>query len=125
MSDGISFKVDTTALQAALVREIQKQDELSKQVAEQILIEGKNAAHQLCRKDTSNMNDGIDRASKVTRIGLCVYQWELTSDAPYTIHQEFGPMSGLKIWKFRPFLRPAGLIMQVKSREIIDRVYGG
>ena len=119
----IHLKVDVSQLRAEIAAEIQRQDGLAKTAAEQMLIEGKNVAHALALKDTSNMNDGIDRASKVERLSPCVYQMTLGSDADYTQYQEFGPMSGIKVWRFRPFIRPGAAIMQAKSGEVLDRVY--
>lgn len=120
----IDLKIDTSALRAEIAREIARQDALSKQVAEQILIEGKNAAHALTLKDTNHMDDGIERVSRVRRIRPCIYEITLGSDADYTTHQEFGPKSGKKIWRFRPFIRPGTAIMQAKAQECIERVYG-
>jgi hypothetical protein len=121
----IDLKIDTSKLRAEMGREIARQDGLSKQVAEQMLIEGKNVAHALSLKDTNFMDDGIERASGVKRLAPCIYEMTLGSDADYTSHQEFGPKSGKRVWRFRPFIRPGSAIMQVKARECIDRVYEG
>lgn len=121
----IDLKIDTSKLRAEIAREIARQDGLSKQVAEQMLIEGKNAAHALSLKDTNFMDDGIERVSRVTRIRPCIYSITLGSDADYTTHQEFGPKQSKKVWRFRPFIRPGSAIMQAKAKEIIDRVYEG
>lgn len=121
----IDLKIDTSKLRAEIAREIARQDGLSKQVAEQMLIEGKNVAHALSLKDTNFMDDGIERASSVRRLAPCIYEMTLGSDADYTSHQEFGPKSGKRVWRFRPFIRPGSAIMQAKARECIDRVYEG
>jgi hypothetical protein len=121
----IEFRIDASKLRAEIAREIARQDRLSKQVAEQMLIEGKNAAHALSLKDTNFMDDGIERASNVKRLAPCIYEMTLGSDADYTSHQEFGPRSGKKVWRFRPFIRPGAAIMQANARECIDRVYEG
>lgn len=120
----IELKIDTSVLRAEIAREIVRQDKLSKQAAEQILIEGKNAAHALSLKDTNHMDDGIERVSKVRRIRPCIYEITLGSDADYTTHQEFGPKQSKKVWRFRPFIRPGTAIMQAKAGECIDRAYG-
>lgn len=120
----IDLKIDTSALRAEIAKEIARQDALSKQAAEQILIEGKNAAHALTLKDTNFMDDGIERVSRVTRIRPCIYSITLGSDADYTTHQEFGPKQSKKVWRFRPFIRPGTAIMQAKATECIERVYG-
>jgi hypothetical protein len=121
----IELKIDTSRLRADIAREIARQDGLSKQVAEQMLIEGKNVAHALSLKKSNFMDDGIERASKVKRISPCIYEMTLGSDADYTSHQEFGPKSGKRVWRFRPFIRPGAAIMQAKAHEVIDRVYEG
>ena len=121
----IDLKIDTSKLRAEIAREIARQDGLSKQVAEQMLIEGKNAAHALSLKDTNFMDDGIERVSDVKRLAPCIYEMTLGSDADYTSHQEFGPKSGKKVWRFRPFIRPGSAIMRAKAHECIDRVYEG
>ena len=121
----IDLKIDTSKLRAEIGREMARQDGLSKQVAEQMLIEGKNVAHALSLKDTNFMDDGIERASGVKRLAPCIYEMTLGSDADYTSHQEFGPKSGKRVWRFRPFIRPGSAIMQAKARECIDRVYEG
>lgn len=121
----IDLKIDTSELKRDIAREIARQDALSKQAAEQILIEGKNAAHALTLKDTNHMDDGIERVSNVRRIRPCIYEITLGSDADYTTHQEFGPKQSKKVWRFQPFIRPGTAIMQAKARECIDRVYEG
>ena len=119
----IDLKIDTSKLRAEIGREIARQDGLSKQVAEQMLIEGKNAAHQLVLKDTNALDDSIETASKVTRIAPCIMEITLGASMEYAQHQEFGPKSGKRVWRFRPFIRPGSAIMQAKAKEIIDRVY--
>lgn len=121
----IEFKVDISALKAEIAKEIQHQDELAKQVAEQILIEGKNAAHQLVLKDTSDLDRSIETASGVTRIAPCIYEMKLANGMDYGEYQEFGPKETTKKkWRFRPHIRPAVFIMKVKAREVQERVYG-
>ena len=120
----IDLKIDTASLRAEIAGEIARQDKLSKQAAEQILLEGKNAAHSLSLKDTNHMDDGIERVSKVSRVAPCIYQITLGSDADYTSHQEFGPKQSKRVWRFRPFIRPGSAIMQAKARECLERVYG-
>lgn len=120
----IEFKVNMAELHAEFARLRAENDEKSKQCAEQILIEMKNNAHQLSLKDTNFMDDGIERASKVTRLAPSIYAITLGSDADYTKEQEFGPLSGKKRWRFRPFIRPSVFVGIAKAREVQERVYG-
>lgn len=121
----IDLKIDTSKLRAEIAREISRQDGLSKQVAEQLLIEGKNVAHQLVLKDTNALDDSIETASKVTRIAPCIYDIKLANGMDYGAAQETGPLSSAKKWRFRPHIRPGAFVMQAKARECIDRVYEG
>lgn len=120
----IEFRDNKAALISELKAMIADMDSKSQQAAEQILIEGKNAAHALSLKDTNFMDDGIERISKVAKISPCIYSMTLGSDADYTTHQEFGPKSGKRKWRFRPFIRPGVFIMQAKANECIERVFG-
>ena len=114
----ISLNVDTSALRAAIAEEIIKQDKLAEKASKQILVEGKNAAHQLAKHDTNFMRgDGLEQGSHVERRAPCVFDITLGSIADYTFWQEFDPKRG------RPFIRPAVNIMQVKADEVIDRVF--
>lgn len=117
------MKVDTSALRAAIAEEIKKQDALAEKASLQILQEGINAAKANVLKDTHALEQSIDTASKVERTGP--YQFNITWGASldYTMHQEFGPKSGKRVWRFRPFIRPAAAIAQQKAEEIIDRVW--
>ncbi len=121
----IELKVAADSLKHEIAKMIAEQDALAQKAANQILIEGKNAAHALSLKDTNHMDNGIERVSKVERISPCIYSITLGSDADYTEHQEFGPKEETKRkWRFRPFIRPSVFIMQAKARECIERVYG-
>jgi hypothetical protein len=119
------MKVDTSALRAAITEEIIRQDKLAEKASKQILIEGKNAAHVLALHDTGFMGgDALEMGSNVTRIAPCIFEITLGSTADYAQHQEFGPKETTKKkWRFRPFIRPAVNIMQVKADEVIDRVF--
>jgi len=121
----IDLKIDTSKLRAEIAREIARQDGLSQKVAEQILIEGVNAATELCLKDTGALQDSIVSSSKVTRISPCIYEIKLSNAVDYGAAQEMGPKSGKKTWRFRPHIRPGAAIMQANARECIDRVYEG
>lgn len=120
----IEFRDNKADLISELKAMVAEMDGKSQRVAEQILIEGKNAAHSLSLKDTNFMDDGIERVSKVAKISPCIYSLTLGSDADYTTHQEFGPKSGKRKWRFRPFIRPGVAIMQAKANECIERVFG-
>jgi hypothetical protein len=119
----INLKIDISSLKAEIIAEIQKQDALAEKAANQLLVEGINVAQKLVLKDTNNLNDSIPAASGVARLGPCKYQITLGSNMEYASHQEFGPKSGKKVWRFRPFIRPAAAIMEAKFSEVVDRVY--
>lgn len=120
----IQMKLDTSALRAAIAEEIVKQDELGEKASLQILIEGKNAAKAMCLKDTHDLERSIDEASTVTRISPCVFSVTLANGMDYGEHQEFGPKETTKKkWRFKPHIRPAAMIMQVKAPGIIDDVF--
>lgn len=119
----IDLKIDTAALRAEIAKEIARQDTLSKQAAEQILIEGKNAAMALCLKDTGALQDSIESSSKVTKISPCIYNITLSNSVDYGAAQELGPKSGKRTWRFRPHIRPGVAIMQSKAAKVIDRVF--
>ena len=119
----IDLDIDTSKLRAEIGREIARQDGLSKQVAEQMLIEGINVAQKLVLKDTGALNDSIATSSGVTRVAPCIYEMKLANGLDYGAFQEVGPVSGKRRWRFRPHIRPAAFIMRVKAPEICDRVY--
>lgn len=119
----IQMKVDTSALRAAIAEEIIKQDALGEKAALQILIEGKNVAKTLCLKKTHDLERSIDEASTVTRISPCVFDITLANGMDYGSAQETGPIESKKVWRFKPHIRPASMIMQVKASEIIDNVF--
>ena len=119
----IQMKIDTSALRAAIAEEIIRQDELGEKAALQILIEGKNAAKAMCLKDTHDLERSIDEASSVTRISPCVFSVVLANGMDYGAAQETGPIESKKVWRFKPHIRPASMIMQVKASEVIDRVF--
>jgi hypothetical protein len=121
----VDMKIDANALKALIASEIQKQDGLANKCATQMMVEGTNIAQDLCLKDSGDLHDSIPEASKVTRIGPCIYDVTLANGMDYGAAQEMGPQSGKRVWRFRPHIRPAAMIMQVKSSEIIDRVYNG
>lgn len=120
----IEFKVNMAELHAEFARMRAENDEKSKQCAEQILIEMKNNAHKLSLKDTNFMDDSIETASKVQRISPSIYAITLGASAEYASFQEFGPLSGKKRWRFRPFIRPSVFVGIAKAREVQERVYG-
>ena len=120
----IQMKIDTSALRAAIAEEIIRQDELGEKASLQILIEGKNVAKTLCLKDNHDLERSIDAASSVTRISPCVFSVVLANGMDYGEYQEFGPKETTKKkWRFKPHIRPAAMIMQVKAPGIIDDVF--
>lgn len=125
MSSGtIQMKIDTSALKAAIDQEIIRQDALAERAANQIMLEGVNAAQQLCLKDTGALKDSIPASSNVQRISPCIYGITLGNGVDYGAPQEFGPSSGKKVWRFRPHIRPGAMIAQAKTQEVCERVYG-
>lgn len=124
MSSGtIQMKIDTSSLKAAIEAEILRMDQLGERAANQMMLEGVNAAQQLVLKDTGNLKDSIPASSSVTRVAPCIFSITLGSNMEYASHQEFGPKSGKKVWRFRPHIRPAMAIMQAKAQECVDRVF--
>ena len=119
----IQMKIDTSALRAAIAEEIKQLDTKGEKAAKQILIEGVNVAQQLCLKDTGALKDSIQEASSVTRISPCVFGVTLANGMDYGAAQETGPIESKKVWRFRPHIRPAAMIMQVKAAGIIDDVF--
>lgn len=119
----IQMKIDTSALRAAIAEEIQKLDAKGERATKQILIEGVNAAQQLCLKDTGALKDSIQEASSVTRIAPCQFAVTLANGMDYGAAQETGPIESKKVWRFKPHIRPASTIMRVKADEVIDRVF--
>lgn len=121
----ISFKSNVANLRAEIIAEVIRQDDLARQYSEQLLIEGKNVAHKLVLKDTTDLDKSIETGSSVTRKKPCVYDIVLGNQMEYGEYQEFGPKETTKKkWKFRPHIRPAYAIMRVKEQEVFDRVYG-
>ena len=119
----IQMKIDTSALRAAIAEEIRQADAKGERATKQILIEGVNVAQQLCLKDTGALKDSIQEASSVTRISPCVFGVTLANGMDYGAAQETGPIESKKVWRFRPHIRPAAMIMQVKAAGIIDDVF--
>ena len=112
------MKVDTSALRAAIAEEIKQLDAKGEKASQQILIEGKNAAHKLAKHDTNYMRgDALEQGSHVERRGPCIFDITLGSVADYASTQEFDPKRG------RPFVRPAAMVMQVKAAGIIDDIF--
>jgi hypothetical protein len=120
----INLKIDISSLKAEIIAEIQKQDALAEKAANQLLVEGINVAQKLVLKDTNDLNDSIPAASGVARLGPCKYQITLGNGMDYGEPQEFGPKQSKKVWRFRPHIRPAVKIMEVKFDEVCDRVWG-
>ena len=119
----IQMKIDTSALRAAIAEEIRQADAKGEKAAKQILIEGVNVAQQLCLKDTGALKDSIQEASFVARVSPCVFDVTLANGMDYGAAQETGPIESKKVWRFKPHIRPAAMIMQVKAPEIIDDVF--
>lgn len=120
----IQLKIDTAALRAEIAQEIIRQDSLGMTASQQILLEGVAAAQDMVLKKTGNLKDSIAEASSVTRIAPCIFNIKLANGVDYGAAQETGPTESKKKWRFRPHIRPAALIMQVKAGECIDRVFG-
>ena len=123
MSD-IQFKIDQSAVRAAIAEEIRRLDSKGMQTSQQILLEGVAAAQGMCRKDTGALKDSIAEASSVTRIAPCQFAIKLANGMDYGAAQETGPLNSKKTWGFGPHIRPGALVMQVKAGECIDRVFG-
>ena len=119
----IQMKIDTSALRAAIAEEIKQLDTKGEKASQQILIEGVNVAQQLCLKDTGGLKDSIQETSSVTRISPCVFGVTLANGMDYGAAQETGPIESKKVWRFKPHIRPAAMIMQVKAPGIIDDVF--
>jgi hypothetical protein len=120
----IDLKIDISSLKAEIIAEIQKQDALAEKAANQLLVEGINVAQANVLKDTGNLKDSIPAASSVVRLGPCKYQITLANGMDYGEPQEFGPKQSKKVWRFRPHIRPAVMIMETKFDEVCDRVWG-
>ena len=124
MSTGtINMKVDTSALQAAIEAEILRMDQLGEKAANQLMLEGVNAAQALCRKDTGALNDSIAASSSVVRISPAAFSIVLANGVDYGTFQELGPSSGKRVWAFSPHIRPGAAIMQAKAQEVCERVF--
>jgi len=123
MSD-IQFKIDQSAVRAAIAEEIKRLDAKGMHASQQILLEGVAAAQGMCRKDTNALKDSIAEASSVTRIAPCQFAVTLANGVEYGAAQETGPIDSEKTWGFSPHIRPGAMIMQVKAGECIDRVFG-
>ncbi|MCK9568636.1 hypothetical protein M0R72_06825 [Candidatus Pacearchaeota archaeon] len=120
----IQFKIDQSAIRAAIAEEIKRLDSNGMQASQQILLEGVAAAQGMCRKDTGALKDSIAEASSVTRIAPCQFAITLANGVEYGAAQETGPIDSEKTWGFSPHIRPGGMVMMVKSEECIDRVFG-
>lgn len=120
----IKFRVDTSALKAAIEAEILRMDQLGEKAANQMMLEGVNVAQALVLKDTGNLNDSIPTSSSVVRVAPCIFSITLGNGMDYGSAQEFGPKSGKRVWRFRPHIRPTMSIMQAKAQECVDRAFG-
>lgn len=125
MSAGtIQFKVDTSALKAAIDQEIIRLDTLGEKAANQLMLEGINAAQGAVLKKTENLANSIPLSSSVNRISPCIFSITLGNGMDYGEAQEFGPKQSKKVWRFRPHIRPAIAIMGIKAQEVCERVFG-
>lgn len=113
----INLQIDTKAVNAEIDRLIKEDDARSERIANRLLMEGKNWAHQLVKKDTGALDTSIDTASYVTKIEPCIYGLTIGASMEYASNQEFDPKRG------RPYIRPAVRVMQLRARGICQEEY--
>ncbi len=113
----INLKIDMAEVNREIERLKKEEDARSERIANRLLVEGKNWAHQLVRKDTGALDTSIDTASYVTKIGPCIYSLTIGASMEYASNQEFDPKRG------RPYIRPAVRVMQLRVRGICQEEY--
>ncbi|MFA7164611.1 MAG: hypothetical protein WC124_02025 [Desulfoplanes sp.] len=114
----ISFKVQMADVNAEIERLKREYDEKDEIIANRIMVEGKNYAHQLVRKDTGNLDNSIDTASEVTKLDDSIYEIKLANGMEYGAVQELDPKRG------RPHIRPGAEVMKLRASGIAKEVYG-
>ena len=119
----IEMKVNMAEVNREISRLIKEEDARSERIANRLLMEGVNWAHQLVLKDTGDLDTSIDTASYVTKMGPCIYAITIGNGMDYGAAQEFGPQSGKKRWKFRSHIRPAVRVMQLRASGICREEY--
>lgn len=113
----IDLKINMAEVNREIDRLIKEEDNRSREVADRLLMEGKNWAHQLVHKDTGALDTSIDTASHVDKISDGVYGITLGNGMEYGAAQELDPKRG------RPHIRPAVHVMQLRASGIISEVY--
>lgn len=68
--------------------------------------------------DTGNLQAHIEAHPPQTQGSVVQVEWG-AFDVYYAMFQEIGPVSGIRQWRFRPYLRPA---MDAQSRKLGDSV---
>lgn len=115
----ISFKANLAEVNREIERLKKEEDAKACQVGDRLLMEGKNWAHQLVKKDTGALDTSIDTASRVEKIGDCEYAITLGNQMEYGSIQELDPKRG------RPHIRPAVRVMQLRADGIFREVHEG
>ena len=113
----IDLKVNMAEVDREIDRLKKEEDARSERIANRLLMEGKNWAHQLVHKDTGALDTSIDTASYVTKVGPCIYGLTIGASMEYASNQEFDPKRG------RPYIRPAVRVMQLRARGICQEEY--
>ena len=113
----INLQIDMQEVNAEIERLKAAEDAKAKQIADRILQEGVNWAHQLVHKDTGALDTSIDTASHVDKVSDGVYAMTLGASMEYAAIQELDPKRG------RPYIRPAVHVMQLRASGIISEVY--
>lgn len=115
----IELKVNMKEVLQEIERLKAEEDRKANQIAERILMEGKNWAHQLVRKDTGALDTSIDTASHVDKVDDGVYGITLANGMDYGAVQELDPKRG------RAHIRPGVHVMQLRASGICKEVYEG
>jgi hypothetical protein len=113
----IDLKVNMAEVNREINRLIKEEDARSERIANRLLMEGKNWAHQLVRKDTGALDTSIDTASEIVKISPCIFSIKLANGMDYGSIQELDPKRG------RPHIRPAVRVMQLRARGICQEEY--
>lgn len=113
------MKIDMRQVNREIERHKKEEDAKARLVADRLLMEGKNWAHQLVHKDTGDLDTSIDTASKVEKIDDGIYTITLGASMSYAREQEFDPKRG------RPYIRPGVHVMLLRASGIAREVYEG
>ena len=115
----IELKVNMREVLQEIERLKAAEDAKAKQIADRLLMEGKNWAHQLVHKDTGALDTSIDTASHVEKVSDGVYDITLGNGMDYGAVQELSEKVG------RPHIRPGVHVMQLRASGIAKEVYEG